>query len=186
MAGFETPFRSASTVPEELLIVSKIVAARTHWDASAGKARLCAGELCKLCRDGWGLKDRYLIRFEDLAGYHSLMEFSDRCASVFREVSDHQRRGRSCVVEVQRVGSAKNSPIRIDILREVSFPSPFDISNLIAAKYLPMMEIGEIDHSFEAFPPSPVGQIKHTAKSDMRYEDLENSERFDRLKNGWH
>lgn len=156
----ETPFISASTTPREFKIVSEIASAPTHWESSKRRARLCAEDDCKLCRDGWGVRDRYLLRLEDEGGFHSLMEFSERHREILREVLGHQRAGRTCVVEVWKTGNAQNSPVALDILRVVSTSRLYDVRNLIKANYLPAILVEEEAKIENNSASSPVGRIQ--------------------------
>lgn len=170
MTAHEVPFISASTVPQELLIVSQIVVALTHWETNSRRARLCAYDRCKLCRDGWGTKERYLIRVEDRGGFHSLMELGPRHRDVLRQVSAHQSLGRSAWVEVWKLGSAVNAPVQLDILQVVSLSQLFDLTNLVKKNYLPALEIEAEEGEKTNLPPAPVVSIQDTGFTERDQE----------------
>lgn len=149
----EVPFLVASTVPRTLIVVSEVASALGHWDFTASGFRHCAPANCHLCREGWGREVRYLVRLEEEEGSEYLLWLRPRHAQLVEEILRAQNRGLTLRVSVVRAGQAKNSPVNIRSLAEVSSPPLYQVANLLAALMLPAIMI-ERDGSKVEFAPS--------------------------------
>lgn len=133
--SYEVPFIRASTVARDFLISSRILTATGHWDVLNGGFRLCGESTCAYCRDGARAEKRALMRLEDEVQGSYLFEARERVLPVLRVVQEYQLSGRSAWVRVVKEGSARNSPVRLDIQRVVAYSELYDIQALYRKTY---------------------------------------------------
>lgn len=121
---------------QELLIVSEPYHWVSHWDVQLRRSRRCGGELCYLCHCGMEKQLRVVLLAIDREGKDTLFELRER----HREKLDKQ--GNLCGLRVKlwRAGSARNSPIEIQV-GDFGAAVERDISRLIDSLGLPPINV---------------------------------------------
>lgn len=127
----ECRFLRASTAAQEVVCLSAVVAFWCHWDSSLPGLRGCASGNCYLCAEGYGLQLRALVRVRTEAGEHAILELRDRHRSIIAELEGQGRSVVGQVLRVRRSGSARNSPVDVEVLHAVPVQGVFQVDQLV-------------------------------------------------------
>lgn len=161
----ELSFLKPSTVARDFLVMSRIQPARIHWGFAGPGGRHCSGADCLACREGMKSEVRFLLRLLETGGSEYLFEARSRVEPVIAQVARLQLERKSAVIRIRKDGQYINSPISVELLREVLLPNLYDVSRLIQANYAPAVRVKEQEIITTNDLPSELVRIQDTQDS---------------------
>lgn len=177
----EVPYFKPSTTPRVFTVISTIHGMLTHYDREPGTQ--CGGPNCRMCAEGWGSQWRWILRLETPEMHHYLLQLRERHRSVVELVAASQRHGMTRVIEVEKAGSYRNSPVQVRSLREISCSSLWEIAPLEAATFHPApLIVPEAEFTRVAYDHSEIPDNPEQARLELQMRALRAKHAPDRLR----
>lgn len=87
-----------------------------HFDFASRMKYRCQGAGCPFCDGGRLPEVYYVIGVQNSAGERFLLELRARHYPIAKELNEHESEGVGWKIQIYRAGTAKNSPIEIELL----------------------------------------------------------------------